>query len=137
MSEKITWVVLTDGYFIKVMYFTGDEIHLSTYREGDFEHSSDITYKLITRYRQTSGNAQDGSVNPLYGLLTDLLTEHLKKGDFSELILLAPEQELKKLKETLPDVLTNHIGTSITGDYLAQPQDQLETLLRDKLRNKS
>ena len=135
MSERTTWVVLTDGYFIKIMYFNGEQIHLATYRDGDFEHSSDITYKLITRYRQASKDKD--TPNPLYNLLTDFLTAHLKQGDFSELIFIAPEKELETLYEKLPEVLKNHTNTRISGDYLALSQDQLETLLKNKLGDNS
>ena len=132
MNEKTTWVVLTDGYFIKIMHYSGEQIRLSTYREADFEKSSDITYQLITRYREQDVNNKDRS-NLLYTLLTDFLTEHLKNGDFSQLVFIAPEKELDKLNKTLPDVLTAHIGKNITGDYLALSQDQLEEVLIQEL----
>jgi hypothetical protein len=132
MSEKTTWVVLTDGYFIKIMYFTGEPVCLSTYREDDFEKSSDITYQLITRFRESNDN-KDRS-NLLYTLLIDFLTAHLKNGDFSELIFLAPEDELIKLNDTLPDILITHIGKNIPGDYLALSQDQLESVLIEELQ---
>lgn len=131
MSKGITWVVLTDGYYIKIMFYSGDIIRLSTYRDDDFENSSELTYKLITRKRREqalSGEAADEE-GLLYKLLGDFLGEKLEAQAYSALLLAAPAEELVKLDSSLPDAVTECIIYRVEGDFLALSQERLEAAL--------
>ncbi|MGY8815313.1 MAG: baeRF12 domain-containing protein [Gammaproteobacteria bacterium] len=138
MSKKVTWVVFTDGYYIRIMFNDGLDTSLKVYRDGDFEKSSDITYKLITRYRvqQTSNNILPGESskldsNPdyLFGLLGEFLLEQASINTFNDLIVVSPEPILDKLNDYLPELVIKRIIASIPGDYLMLSQDKLEETL--------
>ncbi|MGK0296801.1 MAG: hypothetical protein ACI9XC_000394 [Gammaproteobacteria bacterium] len=138
MSEKVTWVVFTDGYYIRIMFNDGLDTSLKVYREADFEQSSDITYKLITRYRvqQSSnsivpGESSNLDTNPdyLFDLLGKFLFEQASINTFNDLIVISPGPILDKLNDYLPELVVKRIIASIQGDYLMLSQDKLEEAL--------
>ena len=138
MSDDTTWVVLTDGYYIRIMFYKGQKVSLNTYRDGDFEKSSEITYKLITRERNTgdgeieSTHRLDHTENKedyLFELLPGFLSEHAEINTYESLILTAPDSVIKKLKSFLPEVVVARIKAFIPGDYLYLSQDRLEEVI--------
>jgi hypothetical protein len=138
MSKKVTWAVFTDGYYIRIMFNDGLDTSLKVYRDADFEKSSEITYKLITRYRvqDSSNNIVPGDSsnldsNPdyLFDLLGKFLLEQANINAFDDLIVVSPKPILDKLNDYLPDLVNKRIIANIPGDYLMLSQDKLEEAL--------
>ena len=134
--DDFTWVLLTDGYYIKLFYYSGDPKKLHAYRDGDFEHSSVITYNLITRHKKTT---TDNSIKDLKSdietpgyvleMVCDFLIKHYDNKSFSSLAIVAPQPVMNIIEQIFPETLLGVIQTRITGDYLNLPQDELEHLL--------
>jgi protein required for attachment to host cells len=142
MNEKVTWVLLTDGYYIRILFNTGQDATLNVYRESDFEKSSDITYKLITRYRvekSTNENAQSDLSNKIdeadlmFELLNKFLSEKADKNEFNFLLVIAPQSILDRLNDGFPENVMERISDCIPGDYLILSQDRLEVALAEYL----
>jgi hypothetical protein len=142
MGEGKTWVVLTDGYYIKILYFQGQDSNLNVYRDDDFEHSSDITYRLITRYRRTGADEENigkdmpagDSSGYLLSELSAFLSEKYGLGAFEKLLIAAPGDIMENLEARLPDDISARIIARVEGDYLQLAQDQLEALLKDVIQ---
>lgn len=145
MRDDITWVVLTDGYYIRIMFYQGQDITLNVYREGDFEKSSDITYKLIIRYRNQEDQSAD-ALKPaeqldkpgfLLNILGKFLTEKANQNKFEKIIVVGPQVVLDKLNDNLPEDVCNMIIAKIPGDFLSYSQDRLEETLKSLISIKN
>jgi uncharacterized membrane protein YheB (UPF0754 family) len=123
MTKNNTFVVLTDGYYFKLMYYTDKSNTLLTYRNADFEHSSELTYKLITRMK----DAPDADISS-YSIkeIVELLTRQYEEKLFNQLVLIAPEEVMTKLELALPDPIKKLVKNKVIGDYLHLSQDKLE-----------
>ena len=145
MRDDITWVVLTDGYYIRIMFYQGQDITLNVYREGDFEKSSDITYNLIIRYRNQEDQSAD-ALKPaeqldkpgfMLNILGKFLTEKADQNKFGKIIVVGPQVVLDKLNDNLPEDVCNMIIAKIPGDFLSYSQDRLEETLKSLISIKN
>ena len=130
--ESATWILLTDGYYIKLLFTTANDGNLHTYRAEDFEKSSDITYELLTRYKKDSDPDQEllspaSADNPAYTLskITCFLEEKYENKSFKSLIIIAPQNVLDALEQYFSRQLLDVVVNKITGDYLNLSQDKL------------
>lgn len=135
MSEK-TWILLTDGYYIKLLYISENDSTLKTYREADFDNSSEITYSLITRYKidhsgnQTQPHSEDVETTD-YTLKTmsGFLESKLEENAFGNLVILGPDEVLTALENNFSTDLLNTIRQKISGDYMNSPLDKLQEII--------
>jgi hypothetical protein len=143
MSKKI-WILLTDGYYIKIIYVPEGEDILRTYREADFDNSSDLTYNLITRYKNPNNSVATQKENndyesPIYllALLSGFLEEKRQEGTFNSLIIVAPDNVQELLGQYLTSGTLNLIKHKVIGDYLNLSLDKLQDMLANKILAKA
>jgi hypothetical protein len=137
MNDGITWVILTDGSYIKIMFNTASGAELKTLRDGDFEHTSKIAYQMVTRKRAlTMDPAGQGSVREeqvfFLKLLSEFLVAQLANNAWQKLVLVAPAEIIKMLLEQLPGPVTDRITAAVSEDMLALTQDKLQEKLIGK-----
>ncbi len=132
MKDGITWVILTDGNYIKIMFNKVRGDNLKTLREGDFEHTSEIAYKMVTRKRALTLNKlatlQDEQ-SFFLKLLADFLNKQQEINAFQYLTLVAPGDITDIIKGFLPETVNKMIISSVKADYLQLSQDKIQTNL--------
>lgn len=131
MDKTVTWAVVTDGNYIKIMVNDGGRgfQHL---RAGDFDQTSDLTYKLITSKRDEPGAA---GISYFSRLLGEFLCVQLENKAFDRLVLVAPEAALEEIRRRLPEKISRRIEATVPGDFLQTPLDDLEEHLTDFISN--
>ena len=137
MAKSTTWVILTDGNYIKIMFSNTPGGELKTLRDGDFEHTSVIAYQMVTRKRaltlQSSGK---DTLKEEQGFFLQLLAEFLVKQQesnaFQKLILVAPGDIVDIVKERLPKSANDRIVATVKEDYLLLSQDKIQERLTGK-----
>ncbi len=129
MSNR-TWILITDSYYIKLLYIAEDNRTIKTYREADFDNSSDITYNLITRYKQNNSDS-DNLESPEYVLnfIASFLNDKVKENAFDELIVIAPDNVHVALQTIFPAQLLNAVKQKISGDYINLSLDKLQAII--------
>jgi len=129
MKDGITWVVLTDGNYIKIMFNKTRGADLKTLRDGDFEHTSEIAYKMVTRKRaltlSQSVTLQDEQ-SFFLKLLADFLTKQQEANAYQYLTLVAPGEITDIVKGFLPETVNKSIMSTIKADYLQLSQDKIQ-----------
>ena len=137
MSDGITWVVLTDGDYIKIMFNTARGKELKTLRDGDFEHTSKIAYQMVTRKRALtmSPDGQDQAWQEqtfFLKLLADFLLKQQDQNAFQNLLLVAPGNIIDLVMEQLTGPVKDRISATVREDYLLLSQDKLQERLAGK-----
>lgn len=137
MNDGITWVILTDGDYIKIMFNTARGGELKTLRDGDFEHTSKIAYQMVTRKRALTMNpdGQDQSRQErtfFLKLLADFLLEQQVQNAYQNLLLVAPGNIIDLVKAQLSDPVQDRIRATVREDYLLLSQDKLQERLAGK-----
>jgi len=127
MNNKITWIIITDGYFIKIMVNKGPGMGINPLRDNDFEQTSVITYKLVTNKRNDKSNRQGQEY--FIEQLSGFLTENYRSQSYSQLVLIAPADVLETLEKNLPEDITRNIKATLKEDYLSVTQDKLQSSL--------
>ena len=137
MNEGITWVMLTDGNFIKIMFNKVRGSELKTLRDGDFEHTSEIAYKMVTRKRAlTMRNSGHDTLEEEQGfflqMLADFLAKQQKLNAFQNLILVAPGNIVDIVNKRLPETTKDKIVATVREDFLLLSQDKIQEKLAGK-----
>ena len=132
MSDTTTWVVLTDGNYIKIMFNNVRGGDLKTLRDGDFEHTSVIAYKMVTRQRALTQNNAETETGYFLNLLADFLVSQLETGAYARLVLVGPGNIVDTLLEKLPKQVTDRITATVKEDCLLYSQDTLQQKLAGK-----
>jgi len=139
--EDAIWILLTDGYYIKLLFTSDDDSELHTYRAEDFEKSSDITYELITRYKNNNIPDEErlspssSADIPAYTFnkVASFLEEKHKNKIFKSLVIVAPQNILDVIEKCFSGSLLNVITNKIPGDHLNLSQDKLQNLLAKEM----
>jgi len=134
MNDGITWVILTDGSYIKIMFNTASGAELKTLRDGDFEHTSKIAYQMVTRKRAlTIDHAGQDTIHEeqifFLKLLSDFLVAQLENNAWQKLVLVAPGEIIELLVKQLPGAVTDRITAVVNDDMLTLTQDKLQEKL--------
>lgn len=127
MSDKITWTVLGDGVYIRIMVNSGQGNRLVPLRADDFEHTSKLTYQMITDKPRKEGTGEWD----YYQLLSGFLTGQHEEQAFDRLVLVAPEPVLKSIREALPKEVSSVVTGELSEDLLAKSVDVIEKKLED------
>lgn len=120
MDNAVTWVVLCDGTYVKILVNNGQGTGLMPLRTGDFEHSSDLTYAMVTSQSQIRKNLR------YYDLLAEFLSQQHKENNYQSLMVIAPAQVLQELKTALPTQVNDLITREFAEDLLAKPDNHIE-----------
>ena len=89
-------------------------------RSDDFEHTSNLTYEMVTSHRQTPGK------QAYYELIVAFLIQQQKNNSYQQLILAAPEEVLVQIKQSLPPQIRSLISAELAEDLLARPDNLIE-----------
>jgi hypothetical protein len=127
MSDKTTWAILGDGVYIRIMVNTGHGNRLVPLRADDFEHTSKLTYQMITDKPRKEGSGEWD----YYQLLSGFLTGQHEEQAFDRLVLVAPEPVLKSIREALPKEVSGVVIGELGEDLLAKSVDVIEKKLED------
>lgn len=132
MSDTTTWVVLTDGNYIKIMFNNARGGDLKTLRDDDFEHTSIIAYKMVTRQRALTQNSAETETGYFLKLLADFLVNQLEIAAYVRLVLVGPANIVDTLQQKLPKQVTDRITATVNEDCLLYSQDTLQQKLAGK-----
>jgi len=135
MKDGITWVVLTDGNYIKIMFNKSRGADLKTLREGNFEHTSEIAYKMVTRKRTLTLNKSvtlQDEQSFFLKLLADFLTQQQEANAFQYLTLVAPGEITDTVKGYLSESVKTTLTATVKQDYLPLTQDKIQVNLSGK-----
>ena len=130
MEKTTTWIVVTDGNYLKILVDEPGGTGLKHLRTDDFAQTSDLTYKLITSKRDVP--AEDG-LEYHCRLLGNLLSDQAGQAAYHRLLLVAPDGVLEQMKRLLPAEVRARITDTLTGDHLHTPLDILEERLSEQL----
>lgn len=134
MNDGMMWVVLTDGNYIKIMFTTERGGELKTLRDGDFEQTSVIAYKMVTRKRALTLDAgnQAGREQELeffLKLVAEFLQSKQEANAWQHLVFVAPGDLTDRLAKFLPAEVSGKVVKMIQDDYLPFTQDKLQQKL--------
>lgn len=134
MNDGTMWVILTDGNYIKIMFTTERGGELKTLRDGDFENTSVIAYKMVTRKRaltlEAGNNAgREQELEFFLKLVADFLEKQQQANAYQHLVFVAPGDLTGRLAKFLPAEVTGKIVKMIQDDYLPFTQDKLQQKL--------
>ncbi len=132
MSDTTTWVVLTDGNYIKIMFNNARGGDLKTLRDDDFEHTSVIAYKMVTRQRALTQDSAETETGYFLKLLADFLVNQLEIAAYVRLVLVGPANIVDTLQQKLPKQVTDRITATVNEDCLLYSQDTLQQKLAGK-----
>jgi hypothetical protein len=132
MSETTTWVILTDGNYIKIMFNNVRGGDLKTLRDDDFEHTSVIAYKMVTRKRALTQNTADTETGYFLNLLADFLVKQQEKNAYARLVLVGPGNIVDTLMQNLPKQVKDCVSATLSEDCLLYSQDKLQQKLAGK-----
>lgn len=132
MSDTTTWVVLTDGNYIKIMFNNARGGDLKTLRDDDFEHTSIIAYKMVTRQRALTQDSAETEAGYFLKLLADFLVNQLETAAYASLVLVGPANIVDTLQQKLPKQVTDRITATVNEDCLLYSQDTLQQKLAGK-----
>lgn len=130
MDTHTTWVVVTDGNYLKILVDDRDGTGLKHLRSDDFAQTSDLTYKIITSKRDVP--AEDG-IGYFSRLLGEVLAARLQNGEYDSLLLVSPPDQAQALREHLPEQVNARITAVLEEDHLRTPLDILEEIIHAQL----
>ncbi len=127
MSDVTTWVVLSDGRYIKILINKGVGKQLLILNADDFPAYAELCYLMVNGkpMNGTGDLARSKKINNIQ-CQADFLTEHHKLEMFDHLILVAPEKVLSALKEALPEQIKDLIVGELTEDLTVTSNDVIE-----------
>jgi len=132
MSNTTTWAVLGDGRFIKVLINKGPGKELAILISDNLEAFADLCYEASTgRSPHASGNTGRSDKRSNIQLQADFLSEQHQKNMFDQLVVVAPEEVLKSLRDALPEQVKQSIIKELAEDLLPKSGDVIENLLAD------
>jgi len=142
MEKVITWVVLADGFFAKIMVNNGSGIELYALRNGDFEHTSDMTYELITGKQLSTSSTSNNDVKQsstkktrFINVLINFLTQQYQNKSFVQLVIAAPNETIKDIRQNLPEQINNVVVGELAEDLLPMPHHQISFSLNKILKS--
>ena len=131
MSNLTTWAVLTDGRYIRVLINKGSGKSLLTLKADDSEALAKLCYEVINGIKPGSKEGVASKSKSNMQLLADFLTEQYAQHLFDRLVIAAPEEVIKALKDILPDQLKPLICGERSEDLLANSINDIEDKLGD------
>lgn len=123
MNDGVTWVVLGDGTYVKILVDEGSGSRLMPLRSGDFEHTSKLTYEMVTSHKQSAEK------HSYYEMLAEFLSLQQQENSYQHLVLAAPAEVLGELKKALPNQVTAMITGELAQDLLAKPDHHIQEVI--------
>lgn len=132
MSNTTIWAVLGDGRYIRILVNKGPGKALAALSSDNFEAYADLRYELSTG---RSPHASDAAVKVdkrnCIQLQADFLSKQHEQNMFDLLVIAAPQDVIKSLRDALPDQVNQLIIGELAEDLLANSADVIENKLAD------
>ncbi len=134
MSDVTTWVVLSDGRYIKILINKGVGKQLLVLDADNFPAYAELCY-LMVNGKPLNGTGELAKSKKIDNIQcqADFLTGHHKLEMFDRLILVAPENVLTALKSALPEQIANLIAGELAGDLTVTSNDVIEERIADMI----
>ena len=131
MSANTTWAVLGDGRYIRIMVHGGSGNYLLTLKADDVESLAKLCYELITRKAPLTADIP--GERSYSKLVAEFLNEQYAANAFDRLVIAAPAEVLKALRDALPDKLNRVVAGELTEDILAKSSNEIRDIIGDML----
>ncbi len=131
MSE-ITWIVLSDGRYIKVLYQSSSDSNLLVLKSDDHECYAELCYEVASG-RAPGNDSVVFSSERYIRLQADFLEEQMRVGSYHRLVLVAPSLVLEALREALSDKVIALIAGELAEDLLSASNDMIEKRLATEI----
>ena len=130
MSNTTTWAVLSDGRYIKILCNKGDGKSLVILNADDLQAYADLCYLMVNGkpMNGTGDLAKSKKINNIQ-FQADFLAEHYEQKLFDLLVIAAPQDVLKALKDALPEQLRQLIVGELAEDLTTNSNDVIEDRL--------
>jgi len=132
MSDTTTWAVLGDGRYIRILVNKGPGKELAALNSDKLEAYADLRYELSTsRSPHASGDVGKSDKRSYIQLQADFLSEQHEQKMFDLLVIAAPQDVIKSLRDALPEQVNQLIIGELAEDLLANSADVIENMLAD------
>ena len=132
MSDTTTWAVLGDGRYIRILVNKGPGKELAALNSDNLEAFADLRYELSTgRSPHASGGAGKSDKRSYIQLQADFLSGQHEQKMFDLLVIAAPKDVIKSLRDALPEQVNQLIIGELAEDLLANSADVIENMLAD------
>jgi len=132
MSNTTTWAVLGDGRYIRILVNEDPGKELTALNSDKLEAYADLRYELSTgRSPHASGGADKSDKRSFIQLQADFLSEQHEQKMFDLLVIAAPQDVIKSLRDALPEQVNKLIVGELEEDLLANSADVIENTLAD------
>jgi hypothetical protein len=134
MSDVTTWVVLSDGRYIKILINKGTGKQLFILDADDLPAYAELCYLMVNNkpLNGTGDLAVSKAINNLQ-YQADFLVEHHKLGMFNRLVIVAPPDVLSGLKVALPEQLVKLIDGELAEDLTVTSNDVIQNRIEDMI----
>ena len=128
--SKTTWAVLSDGRYIKVMINNGEGKKLTVLDADKHEDLATLCYKMVNSKPEFSpkGSVKAEKID-FVKLQADFLVEQYKKQLFERLVIAAPADVSKSLRDALPDNVDQLVVGELAEDITTKSCDIIEDKL--------
>lgn len=132
MSNVTTWAVLCDGRYIKVMVNKGEDKKLNVLDADKHEDLATLCYKMVNSKPEfsVSGSVKAEKIDYIQ-LQADFLASQYEKGLFDRLLIAAPADVIKALRDALPENIKQLVGGELPEDITTKSCDVIEDKLAD------
>lgn len=130
MSNVITWAVLSDGRYIKVMVNNDDGKKLTVLDADKHEDLSTLCYKMVNSKPEFSpkGSVKAEKID-FVQLQADFLASQYEKELFNRLVIAAPSDVVKSLRHALPENINQLVVGELNEDIMTKSADIIENKL--------
>ena len=127
MISVQTWVVLSDGRYIKILINKGEGKALTILNADDMPAYADLCYLMVNGkpLNGVGDLAISSKINNVQ-CQANFLTEHHKLGMFDYLAIAAPADVLTRLKNILPAELLKLVIGEIMEDLSVETNSEIE-----------
>ena len=128
--SKTTWAVLSDGRYIKVMINNGEGNKLTVLDADKHEDLATLCYKMVNSKPEFSpkGSVKAEKID-FVKLQADFLVEQYEKQLFERLVIAAPADVTKSLRDALPDNVDQLVVGELAEDITTKSCDIIEDKL--------
>lgn len=134
MSDIITWIVLSDGRYIKILIDKGVGKQLVVLQVDDVQAYADLCYLMVNGkpLNGTGDLAISKKINNLQ-FQADFIAEQHELGMFSQMLIGAPQEVLTALRDALPEQVAKLIIGEIAEDLMVMSNGIIEERFADMI----
>ena len=128
-----TWVVLTDGRYIRVLFNQGEGKSLLTLKADDSKALANLCFEVVRQIKAGASNGMASKQKTDMQLLAEFLSSQFNEDQYQKLILVAPQTAIDELQGELTDEVRQTISSTVAEDLLPVSVDDIEIKLADSL----